>query len=117
MKYENKIAEKPRYKGIRKIFRTWEYFGYFDKHNSHLERLLGVIVHYWNGNIMMHVGDHDVLEKLILNLKKKISRPVAGILGPNIQVEHVIKKLGLLECGFSINNNEGLYKIDLEALN
>lgn len=94
-----------------------EYFGYFDKHDGHLKRLLGVIVHYWNGNVMMHAEGHDVLEKLILHLKKNISRPVAGILGPNIQAEHVIKKLGLSECSFGINSNEGLYEINLEALN
>jgi GNAT superfamily N-acetyltransferase len=94
-----------------------EYFGYFDKHDGYLERLLGVIVHNWNGNIMMHARDHDVLEKLILHLKKNINRPVAGILGPNIQAEHVIKKLGLSKCNFGINSNEGLYEINLEALN
>ena len=94
-----------------------EYFGYLDKHDTHLKRLLGVIVHYWNGNVMMHAEGHDVLEKLILHLKKNISRPVAGILGPNIQAEHVIKKLGLSECSFGINSNEGLYEINLEALN
>ncbi|WP_243397291.1 GNAT family N-acetyltransferase [Holospora curviuscula] len=94
-----------------------EYFGYFDKHDGHLERLLGVIIHYWNGNVMMHAEDHDVLEKLILHLKKNISRSVAGILGPNIQAEHVIKKLGLLGLSFGINSNEGLYEINLEALN
>jgi len=94
-----------------------EYFGYLDKHDTHLKRLLGVIVHYWNGNVMMHAEGHDVLEKLILHLKKNISRPVAGILGPNIQAEHVIKKLELSGCHFGINSNEGLYEINLEALN
>ena len=94
-----------------------EYFGYFDKHDGHLERLLGVIVHYWNGNVMMHAEDHDVLEKLILHLKKNIRRPVAGVLGPNIQAENVIKKLGLSGLSFRINSNEGLYEINLEALN
>jgi predicted GNAT family acetyltransferase len=94
-----------------------EYFGYFDKHDSHLKRLLGVIVHYWNGNVMMHAEGHDVLENLILHLKKNISRPVAGILGPNMQAEHVIKKLGLSGRSFGINSNAGLYEINLEALN
>lgn len=90
-----------------------EYFGYFDIN----DRLQGVIVHYWNGNVMMHSEDHDVLEKLILHLKKNISRPIAGILGPNIQAEHVIKKLGLSGLSFGINSNKGLYEINLEALN
>lgn len=90
-----------------------EYFGYFDAN----ERLLGVIVHYWNGNIMMQAESNDILDKLILHLKNNISRPVAGVLGSNIQAEHVIKKLGLLEVNFGINSNEGLYEINLEALN
>lgn len=94
-----------------------EYFGCFDKHDVHLEYLIGVIVHYWNGNIMMHAKSSDVLEKLILHLKQNIKRPVAGILGPNMQAEHVIKKLELSGHSFSINSNEGLYKINLEALN
>ena len=90
-----------------------EYFGYFDLN----DQLQGVIVHYWNGNVMMHSKDHDVLENLISHLKKNISRPIAGILGPNIQAEHVIKKLGLSRLSFGINSNEGLYEINLEALN
>lgn len=90
-----------------------EYFGYFNTN----DQLQGVIVHYWNGNVMMHTRDHDVLENLILHLKKNISRPIAGILGPNIQAEHVIKKLGLSGRKFGINSNEGLYEINLEALN
>jgi hypothetical protein len=52
-----------------------------------------------------------------LHLKKNISRPIAGILGPNIQAEHVINKLGLSGGKFGINSNEGLYEINLEALN
>lgn len=90
-----------------------EYFGYFDIN----DQLQGVIVHYWNGNVMMHSEDHDVLENLISHLKKNISRPIAGILGPNIQAEHVIKKLGLSGLSFGINSNEGLYEINLGALN
>ncbi len=88
-----------------------EYFGYFDTN----EQLQGVIVHYWNGNIMMHAESNDILERLILHLKNNIRRPVAGVLGPDIQAERVIQNLGLLEYSFSINSNEGLYKIDLEA--
>ena len=90
-----------------------EYFGYFNTN----DQLQGVIVHYWNGNIMMHARDHDVLEGLISHFKKNISRPVAGISGPNIQAEHVIKKLGLEARKFGINSNEGLYEINLGALN
>ncbi len=90
-----------------------EYFGYFNTN----DQLQGVIVHYWNGNVMMHTRDYDVLENLILHFKKNISRPIAGILGPHIQAEQVIRRLGLSECRFGVNNNEGLYEINLEALN
>ena len=90
-----------------------EYFGCFNTN----DQFQGVIVHYWNGNIIMNARDHDVLENLISHLKKNISRPIGGILGPNIQAEHVINKLGLSGLSFGINSNEGLYQINLEALN
>lgn len=90
-----------------------EYFGCFNTN----DQLQGVIVHYWNGNVMMHARDRAILEKLILHLKNNISRSVAGILGPNIQAEHAINKLGLSEFSFGVNSNEGLYEINLEALN
>jgi len=90
-----------------------EYFGHFNTN----DQLQGVIVHYWNGTVMMHSKDYDVLENLILHFKKNISSPVAWILGLNIQAEHVIKKLGLSRLSFGINSNEGLYEINLEALN
>ncbi len=94
-----------------------DYFGYFDTYEDHLEKLVGVIAHYWNGNIMMHAEGYDVLEGLIFHLKKNISRPIAGILGPNTQAEHVIRKLGVSKHSFSINSNEGLYEMDLQGLN
>lgn len=90
-----------------------EYFGCFDTN----DQLQGVIVHYWNGNVMMHTESNDILEKLILNFKENIRRPVAGVLGPNIQAESVIENLGLSGVSFSINSNEGLYEINLKALN
>ena len=30
-----------------------EYFGCFDNQNTHEEHLLGIIVHYWNGTLIM----------------------------------------------------------------
>lgn len=94
-----------------------EYFGYFEMTDTQLERLLGVIVLYWNGNIMMHAGRQDVLENLTLHLKNTQRRPVAGILGPNSQAELVIKNLGLSHASFRMNRNEELYKINLDDLN
>jgi len=94
-----------------------EYFGFFDNQDDQTEQLLGIIVHYWNGNIMMHASDHTILEQLTWHLKNNIKRPVVGILGPNTQAKHVIKILGLSSARFNINRNEGLYEINLTTLN
>jgi GrpB-like predicted nucleotidyltransferase (UPF0157 family)/predicted GNAT family acetyltransferase len=91
-----------------------EYFGHF---SDSLEQLDGVIAHYWNGNVMMHASDQTILEQLVIHLRNKTKRSIAGVLGPNIQAEYVIKNLGLSYANFSINRNEGLYGIDLETLN
>ena len=93
-----------------------DYFGFFAQHDAHREQLLGVIVHYWNGNIMMHASSDEVLEKLISHLKKNIKRPIVVILGPDIQAEHVIKGLGLSQLEFSMNSHSGLYEMNLHTL-
>lgn len=93
-----------------------EYFGCFERDHEGIERLVGVVVHYWNGNVMMHVQNDTILEKLIIHLKKYINRPIAGILGPNIHAERVIDKLGLSRCRYAINRNEGLYELNLSDL-
>ena len=95
-----------------------EYFGFF--HNEADEagenhQLSGVIVHYWNGNVMMCVSNKKILESLAHCLINNISRPIAGILGPNSQAEYVIEKLGLTEVTFNINSNESLYELNFEA--
>lgn len=93
-----------------------EYFGYFNHTNIPIEQLQGIIVHYWNGNIMMHTSHHAILERLTGYLKNNIKRPVAGVLGPNMQAESVIQILALPSDCFSINSNEGLYEINLATL-
>ncbi|OJV16118.1 MAG: hypothetical protein BGO27_02655 [Alphaproteobacteria bacterium 33-17] len=90
-----------------------EYFGYL---NPTSNNLYGVIVHYWNGNIMMHAINYQVLEHLVIELKNNIKRPVAGILGPNKQAEEVINHLGLFNANYNLNVKESLYKINLETL-
>lgn len=95
-----------------------EYFGYFSDNPLELtEQLDGVIVHYWNGNVMMHAFDQTILKQLVIHLKKNITRPIAGILGSNIQAEYVIRNLGLSNASFSINRKEWLYKINMATLN
>lgn len=91
-----------------------EYFGCFKNSSEQLE---GVIVHYWNGNIMMHAYDKAILEQLTEHLRKHTTRPIAGVLGPNLQAEHVIKNLGLSNARFSTNSKDGLYELNLANLN
>lgn len=96
-----------------------EYFGYFDQQNTSETKLLGVIVHYWNGNIMMHSENEIILERLITHLAKNISktnRPIRGILGPDSQAEFTIQKLDLANNLFNINSNEGLYELKLTEI-
>lgn len=76
----------------------------------------GVLVHYWNGNIMMQCPSIPVLEKLIKTFKVEVSRPVVGILGENAQAEIVITNLNIPKQQYAINRKEGLYCINLNML-
>ncbi|MDG1436290.1 MAG: GNAT family N-acetyltransferase [Rickettsiaceae bacterium] len=90
-----------------------EYFGSF---NKELDQIEGIIVHYWNGNIMMLCPDLRILNNLIDVLSQHITRPVAGILGEYIQAEFVINKLNLSGADYAANENEGLYTINTSEL-
>ena len=90
-----------------------EYFGSFYKE---LDQTEGIIVHYWNGNIMMLCPDLRILNNLIDVLSQHITRPVAGILGEYIQAEFVINKLNLSGADYAANENEGLYTINTSEL-
>ena len=68
-----------------------EYFGYFNNSYEQKEQLLGVIVHYWNGNVMMYAPNKTILTQLTAHIKNHIKGPIAGVLGPNIQAEYVTK--------------------------
>lgn len=89
-----------------------EYFGTLDES----ENFIGVIVLYWNGNIMMQAPDRGVLDALIEHFQKNISRPIKGILGPDDQAEFVIQKLGLSSEKYLMNDQDGLYVVDLKEL-
>lgn len=80
-------------------------------------QIAGVIAHYWNGNIMMQAANKQILDKLLSSMHTLITRPVAGILGPSKQAEHVINFLNLSNDKFAINRDEGLYHLLLKELN
>lgn len=89
-----------------------DYFGAFDNKDN----IIGVIAHYWNGNIMMQAKDRTVLSALTASFRKAIARPVAGILGSDAQAKLVIDELGLTNKEYALNSKEGLYVLDLEKL-
>lgn len=94
-----------------------EYCGYFNDKHGNSQSLIGIIVHYWNGNIMMHASNNLVLERLTTHLKNHLNRNVVGALGISDQVSYVVNELGLSDSTFSINRDEGLYDLCLSSLN
>lgn len=89
-----------------------DYFGAFDNKDN----IIGVIAHYWNGNIMMQAKDLTVISALTASFHKAVTRPVAGILGADAQAKLVIDELGLTNDEYALNSKEGLYVLDLEKL-
>lgn len=89
-----------------------DYFGAFDETGS----VIGVLAHYWNGNIMMQALDKAILSGLIHAFRETVTRPVAGILGADEQAKTVINELFLSDAAYAANRSEGLYALDLDAL-
>lgn len=89
-----------------------EYLGFFDDVGA----LSGVLVHYWNGNIMMQCGYDAALWALVAAFLQMVKRSVGGVLGPDDQARAVIDGLGLSDAAFVTNRNEVLYSIDLADL-
>lgn len=89
-----------------------EYLGSFDASGD----INGVLVHYWNSNIMMQTASVDVLQNLIAVFKDSVSRPVGGILGQDNQAQAVIDGLGLSGARYVTDRNEELYELDLKNL-
>ena len=88
-----------------------EYFGSFGN-----DGINGVIAHYWNGNIMMQAVNEEALIGLVDHFRNVMTRPVAGILGPDQLAEATIRLLGLSHADFAANRTEALYSLDLAAL-
>lgn len=90
-----------------------EYWGAFNEKSSRIE---GILVHYWNGGIMMFAQNSQILQGLTTQFKLERTRPVAGVLGPDLQASIVIEELGISNAPYNLNSAEGLYKSHLENL-
>ena len=89
-----------------------EYLGAFSEAGA----LCGLLVHYWNGNLMVQAPDHTTLHALLVRGKKDFSRHIAGVLGPDDQAVAVIDYYGLSATSFAINSAEALYELALEKV-
>lgn len=89
-----------------------EYFAYCNS----LGEIQGIIVHYWNGNIMMQCPDLTVLKELFHYFKSHCSRPICGILGDERQAKIVIDLLEINSSSFALNAIDGLYQLLLSEM-
>lgn len=90
-----------------------EYWGAFNNDTFEIE---GILVHYWNGNIMMFAPESETLRDLTMHFKSRKSRPIAGVVGPDSQANIVIEELGISNESYNLNSTEGLYELDLKSL-
>lgn len=90
-----------------------QYWGSFDPRKN----ITGVLVHYWNNNLMLQTPNLICLGELTDHFKNNISRPVAGILGDNLQAQQLIYKLELHDAEYNINSNDHLYGLNLKHWN
>ena len=88
------------------------YLAAFDRDSN----IAGVLVHYWNGNVIMQSPDIQVLQNLVTYFKSIVKRTVSGVLGENTQAKFTMSQLGIYSDKFSTNSSERLYALDLKYL-
>jgi cobalamin biosynthesis Mg chelatase CobN len=76
----------------------------------------GVLVHYWNGNLMMQADNNTILKALINRYKATQVKPIAGILGDDSQADFAIESFSLKPSQFAINYTEDLFLLSLRNL-
>ena len=89
-----------------------DYFGAFDDAG----RAVGVLAHYWNGNIMMQAQETTILLELAQTFQSHVNRPIAGVLGDEAQAAIIMDELSLTDEVCSINVADGLYSLELADL-
>lgn len=80
------------------------------------DQVIGVLVHYWHGKIMMQAPDLTILHHLALQLQKSISRPITGIMGDNDQVTTVIQVYALQNAEYNCDKLTERYSLKLKDL-
>jgi RimJ/RimL family protein N-acetyltransferase len=75
--------------------------------------LVGIVAHYWNGNMILAGGEHALaLAHAVLGISK---RPLKGFLGPYEEVEKVRRQV-IAETKLAYQSREILFALDLAQL-
>ena len=80
------------------------------------KQLTCVLVHYWNGNVMMQAENLPALSALVEEFELQKTRPIAGIIGEDTQANFVIDKLDLHPSIFAVNYQEKLFSLAFEHM-
>ncbi len=73
----------------------------------------GVLAQYKSGIMIMQAPDLGELDDLIHAFRQAVTRPVAGVIGPDDQAIRVISSFGFSREVFASNKSEKLYALDL----
>ncbi len=86
------------------------YYAAFDSR----QRIGGVVAHYWQGNVVLQAP--ACLKELMAAIVAAPVRPVQGLLGPADQVGRALEILGWDDADVQLDDQEGLYALELEKL-
>ncbi|MGB0867185.1 MAG: GNAT family N-acetyltransferase [Granulosicoccaceae bacterium] len=90
-----------------------EYFGLVSDDET---TVYGVLVHYWNGKLLMQCPDTEHLSWLCDFFVSYCERAVDGLIGPTEQAELCIEALGLGSRDFSVRRAETLMSMAMTDL-
>lgn len=78
------------------------------------EQIVGVVAHYWNGNLVLQAPDH--LSALCRVAVESSSRSLRGLAGPQEQVAEAAETLCIGKATIQLDETEYLYSLALDEL-
>lgn len=101
------------YRGLRY---QGDHYGAFES-----DELIGIIGHYWNGNVMIQMQNNaelpiQLLREAILQNAYQTNRPIRGALGPDDQVQILLNYKDLKKWKRQYNTKEHLLGLNLNNL-
>ncbi|TCT42113.1 putative GNAT family acetyltransferase [Martelella mediterranea] len=89
-----------------------DYWGAFDEAHD----LIGVAAHYSNGNVIVQLPEPSGRQAVLTALRQHMTRPVAGVIGPDAEVVDALRVLDPGPIGFAINRGETLFSLSVGRL-